>query len=81
MKLRELYTTAKAKHKTALCRFMRDMKRAGLLPNMRYYEGRFFYRGPAVRVDNIQDALSNTKVPCQWDNLGLGYIVYPKERL
>lgn len=44
---------------------------------VRHYNGRFWWQGPAVAVDNLQDALSHTKVRCQWDNLGLGYIVYP----
>ena len=62
-----------------ICRFMRNMKKAGL--KIEYYQGRNFWTGPAVRVDDIQDALSNTKVKCQWDNMGLGYIVYPETPL
>jgi len=42
-----------------------------------HYKGRFYWEGPAVNVDNIKDALSATKVKCQWDRLGLGYVVYP----
>jgi hypothetical protein len=57
-------------------KFIRNMKRAGLKPY--YYSGRYYYKGPAVNVSNIQDALSNTKVPCRWDNMGLDYVVYPK---
>ena len=56
--------------------FVEDMEDARLTPW--HYHGRFFYQGPAVEVDNLQDALSETKVPCQWDNMGLGYVVYPK---
>lgn len=56
--------------------FVEDMKDAGLETEL--YHGRYFWHGPSVSVSNIQDALSNTKVPCQWDNLGLGWIVYPK---
>jgi hypothetical protein len=56
-------------------RFVKDMEEAGL--EVRHYNGRFFFEGPAVACDNLQDVLSNTKVKCQWDNLGLGYIVYP----
>ncbi len=41
-------------------------------------EGPAALAGPAVDVDNLQDALGATKVRCQWDNLGLGWIVYPK---
>ena len=62
-----------------ICRFMRNMKKAGL--KIEDYRGRFFWTGPAVRVNDLQDALSATKVKCQWDNMGLGYIVYPKTPL
>lgn len=55
--------------------FVRDMEAAGLKPY--HYEGRFFYKGPAVNVDDLQDALRATAVKCQWDNLGLGWVVYP----
>lgn len=57
-------------------RFVEDMTAAGL--EVRHYEGRNFYRGPAVAVDDIQDALSRTNVRCRWDHLGLGYIVHPR---
>ena len=57
-------------------KFIKDMKKVGLKPY--HYRGRFFWEGPAVNVDNIQDALSNTKVPCQHDGMGLGYVVYPR---
>ena len=56
--------------------FVADMEAAGL--EVRDYQGRYFYKGPAVAVDDLQDALSHTKVKCQWDHLGLGYIVYPR---
>lgn len=62
----------------AYIRFVADMKRAGLTPY--HYHGRFFYEGPAVDVDDLQDALSETRVKCQWDNMGLGFVVYPKEQ-
>lgn len=58
--------------------FCRDMRyEASLDPY--HYRGRFFWEGPAVNVDSLQDALSYTKVPCQYDSMGLGYVVYPKE--
>ena len=57
--------------------FLEDMAKAGL-EKVRHYEGRNFYKGPAVSVDDLQDALSATKVPCNWDNLGRRYIVYPR---
>jgi hypothetical protein len=79
MTLKEIYQTAKREDKSDVRRFMRDMKRAGL--RMRAYNGRWFWHGPAARVDHVSDALQATKVKCQWDNLGKGYIVYPRQSL
>lgn len=59
-------------------RFVKDMEKAGL--EVTHYRGRWFWEGPAAICENIQDVLSNTKVKCQWDNMGLGYIVYPVAR-
>ena len=61
-------------------RFVRNMIDAGLGDKLRHYQGRNFYEGPGVDVRNLQDALSATRVKCQWDNMGLGYIVYPVAR-
>jgi len=58
-------------------RFMRDMKRSGLKRKMRYYKGRSFWTGPAIVTDDLQAVLSATKVKCQWDNMGLEWVVYP----
>ena len=57
-------------------RFVEDMEEAGL--DVRHYRGRFYWRGPAVVIDDLQDALGSTKVRCQWDNMGLGWVVYPE---
>ena len=57
-------------------KFCDDMEQSGL--DVIHYDGRWFYHGPAVIVDDLQDCLSETKVSCQWDNMGLGYVVYPK---
>lgn len=56
-------------------KFIDDMEDAGL--EVRHYNGRFFYQGPAVSVDALQDAMSETKVSLSYDTLGLGYIVHP----
>ena len=56
--------------------FCDDMLYAGL--ECKHYFGRFFYEGPSVVVNDIQEALSNTKVKCEWDNMALDYVVYPK---
>ena len=56
--------------------FVKDMEQAGL--EVEHYFGRFYWEGPAVRVDDLQDAMSETKVRVQYDNMGMGWIVYPK---
>lgn len=56
--------------------FVADMEEAGL--EVCHYRGRYYWRGPAVEVDDLQDALSATEVRCQWDNLGRGWVVYPR---
>jgi hypothetical protein len=56
-------------------KFVEDMLRAGLQPH--HYRGRNFYEGPGVVVPDLQDALQETKVRCQWDNMGRGWVVYP----
>jgi hypothetical protein len=58
-------------------KFVQQMLKAGLWPFE--YHGRFYWHGPAVTVDDIQDAMSVTKVRMQWDNLGRGWVVYPKQ--
>jgi hypothetical protein len=57
-------------------KFARDMKKAGL--EVYKYHGRNFYVGPAVNVSSIQNALSQTKVECRWDNMGYDHVVHPK---
>ncbi len=56
--------------------FIEDMEEAGL--EVQHYKGRFYWEGPAAEVDDLQDAIGATKVRCQWDHLGLGWIVYPR---
>jgi len=58
-----------------LNRFVKDMRNAGLEPY--HYEGRWFWKGPAVNVDYAYEAMSETKVPCRTDSMGLGVVVYP----
>lgn len=43
------------------------------------YRGRYSYHGPAVTVESneLSEVLARTSVPCDWDNMGLGYVVYP----
>ena len=56
-------------------KFVKQMKKAGLKPY--HYHGRNFYHGPAVNVNSLQEALSETRVKCQYDQMGRGYVVYP----
>ena len=60
-------------------RFIRDMEKAGL--EIRHYDGRSWWAGPAVVVDDISDAMSVTRVPCQFDNMGRHFIVYPRANM
>lgn len=57
--------------------FRVDMAQAGY--RVREYQGRNFWRGPAVSCDReeLQDVIRATKVRVQTDSLGLGLIVYP----
>jgi len=57
-------------------RFTVDMEAAGLHPY--HYRGRFYFEGPAVNVDDLQDAIRATSVSVQWDHMGLGFVVYPR---
>ena len=65
------------KYDNELCnQFIQDMEERGL--ECFHYRGRFFYEGPGVDVDQLQEAMQHTQVPVQWDSLGLGFVVYPK---
>lgn len=79
MKLSEVYGTAKEHDKTQLCRFMRDMKRAGL--KQRVYYGRLSWSGPAVVCEDIEAVLANTNVPCLSVKKGRRFVVYPRQGL
>jgi hypothetical protein len=58
-------------------KFKKDMERAGY--EVEDYNGRFFYRGYAVRCEREQeqDVIRATKVRLQKDQMGLGLILYP----
>jgi len=58
-------------------KFRQECEAAGLEVTD-YIKGRFYYVGPAVSCSDIQEVIRATSVDCQWDNLGLGWIVYPK---
>lgn len=79
MTLNDIYRAAGTDGRADIRRFMRDMRRAGL--RMRPYAGRNFWHGAAVATDNLQTVIRATLVPCQWDSLGRGSIVYPIQSL
>ena len=60
--------------------FRSDMESAAR--DVEFYNGRYYYKGWAVRtngLDGLQEAIRDTKVSLQWDELGKdGNIVYPK---
>jgi hypothetical protein len=55
--------------------FADDMEAAGF--EVEPYAGRYFWKGPAVRADDLQSAIRATGVQVQWDAMGTGYVVYP----
>ena len=56
-------------------RFVKDMRAAGF--KVRRHSGNEVWRGPAVRVASVQEAVSRTQVPCQWEQVDERFIVYP----
>jgi hypothetical protein len=59
--------------------FSRQCKEAGY--EVRQYHGRNYYKGPGVDVPTWDDVFKvgkATSVEIQTDNMGKGYIVYPK---
>lgn len=60
-------------------RFVEDVQEEGL--KVEHYNGRFYFKGPAVRVGEYEDkddVIRATKVKVQQDSMGLGCIVYPR---
>jgi hypothetical protein len=57
-------------------RFVAECYDAGL--SLRHYNGRFYFKGPAVVTSDISIVIRATTVEVQWDNMGLDWIVYPK---
>lgn len=42
------------------------------------YNGRGGWKGPAVRTDDPEEVMASTTVICQKDQMGKGWIVYPR---
>lgn len=55
-------------------RFIKDMREAGF--KVRRHTAAQF-KGPAVDVGAVEDAVSKTKVKCQWEASKEGFLVYP----
>lgn len=67
------------KYDNKICnKFVRDMTRAGR--EVRHYHGRYYWEGPSVSCDagEYESVVRDTTVKLQRDNLGLGWIVYPR---
>ncbi len=71
-------TEKASEQNSAHARFEQDMAEAGI--GTYHYHGRFYWHGPAANVDDLQEVMSNTKVPVQWDEMGRSsYVIYPRE--
>jgi hypothetical protein len=58
-------------------KFVEECEAAGF--EVRHYNGRNFFSGPAVVHTDVQAVIRVTSVPVQWDNMGkTDYIIYPK---
>ena len=79
LKLNDVYESAKEQNKRQLCRFMHDMKRAGL--KQRVYHDKASWSGPAVVCEDVATVTSQTNVPCLSAKKGERYVVYPKQGL
>lgn len=58
--------------------FVEDMEDLGY--DVEHYRGRAYWEGPSVTVDDpaaMMRVLAATEVVCQFDSMGLGYVVYP----
>lgn len=53
--------------------FCRDAAKQGF--TVEHYEGKHRWKGPAIRVQTIDEF--KTDVQTQQDTLGMGYVVYP----
>ena len=81
LKLNAVYETAKEQNKMQLCRFMQDMRRAGL--KQRVYHDKVSWSGPAVVCEEIdlKSVIAETNVPCLSVKRGSQFVVHPKQGL
>jgi hypothetical protein len=71
-------TTKRTYTEPSCVQFVKDMEAADI--EVEHYRGRYYWEGPAVRVGHPHFVQRATKVPVQWDRMGLGIIVYPKSK-
>lgn len=60
--------------------FTREIEAAGIDLDAQYH-GRNHYDGPAAKChswDDAVEAIRATTGPVQWDNLGSGFVIYPR---
>jgi hypothetical protein len=55
--------------------FCIDMFNTGL--SIFHYEGEYYWSGPAVKFNSVDEVFALTKVPCIWDTFGESFVVYP----
>lgn len=56
--------------------FCVDMCRASI--KVIHYNGRYWYKGPAVVWPRVSEVKEKTSILLQQDNMGMDYVVYPK---
>jgi hypothetical protein len=56
-------------------KFCNDVRAASYEPL--HYNGRWFWSGPAVIADTVEEVTAVTDVDCIYDNMGLGYVIHP----
>jgi len=59
-------------------KFRDDMEAAGF--EVEEYEGRYFWKGPAVYSGDPEAVMAATSVVCQKDQMGKEYVIYPRAR-
>jgi len=59
-------------------RFISDVKSNGYEPI--HYNGRWFYSGPSIVVEDIQVGIRATDMTIGWDNMGHDFIIYPTQK-
>lgn len=60
--------------------FREDMIEAGFA--VQFYNGRHYYEGWATVIDDqdhLQDVVRATDVKLQWDDMGKGLVIYPRQ--